>query len=231
MKTSTVLSERLGCRWDVADEMAPYRGKRVFDLAVAVPVLLISLPVQALVGAAIALKLGCPVLFRQTRPGLYGKPFEMIKFRTMIPVDMAKEQIDDASRMTPMGRILRSTSLDELPSLWNIIRGDMSIVGPRPLLMQYLGRYTPLQARRHDVKPGLTGLAQISGRNALSWEEKFRLDVVYVETSTFRFDMKILAASVILVLSQKGVSSERHATAPEFFTDDLTAVRELAKRQ
>ncbi len=141
--------------------MAGYRGKRALDLAICLPALVLSLPVQALVGAAVAIKLGRPVLFRQHRPGLHGEPFELIKFRTMLPIDIGKGQTDDASRMTPMGRILRATSLDELPSLWNIVRGEMSVVGPRPLLMQYLERYTPQQARRHEVKPGLTGAAQV----------------------------------------------------------------------
>ena len=161
--------------------MAAYRGKRALDLAICLPALLVSLPVQVVVGAVVALKLGRPVLFRQLRPGLQGEPFELIKFRTMLPIDFGKGQTDDASRMNPTGRILRATSLDELPSLWNIVRGDMSVVGPRPLLMQYLERYSPEQARRHDVRPGLTGLAQVSGRNALSWEQKLALDVEYVD--------------------------------------------------
>lgn len=190
--------------------------KRLFDLAVAVPALLVSAPVQIAVAGLVARKLGRPVLFRQTRPGLHGVPFEIVKFRTMRPVDLSKGCVDDASRMTPLGRALRATSLDELPTLWNVVRGDMSLVGPRPLLPEYLGRYTPEQIRRHDVMPGLTGLAQVSGRNALSWERKFELDVQYVEQRSMWLDARILAKTVSLVLTRRGISASNSATMPEF---------------
>lgn len=196
--------------------MAGYRSKRALDLAICVPALLVSLPVQAAVAVAVAAALGRPVLFRQTRPGLAAQPFEILKFRTMRPVDPARGWVDDRSRLTPFGRLLRSTSLDELPTLWNIVRGDMSLVGPRPLLTVYLERYTPEQARRHDIRPGLTGLAQISGRNAITWEQKFALDLEYLRTSSLRLDLRILAATMRLVLRREGVTSADHATAPEF---------------
>lgn len=157
-----------------------------------------------------------PVLFRQERPGLHGEPFEMVKFRTMLAPDPARGLVDDADRLTRLGRVLRATSLDELPSLWNIVRGDMSLVGPRPLLMRYLPRYSPEQARRHDVRPGLTGLAQVSGRNALTWERKFELDVEYVEHHTLRGDLRILLATVAKVLRRDGIAAEDSVTMPEF---------------
>ena len=214
-------SKRIGIRL-----MAAYRGKRALDLGDMLPALLVSLPVQVVVGAVVALKLGRPVLFRQLRPGLHGEPFELIKFRTMLPIDVDKGQTDDASRMTPTGRILRATSLDELPSLWNIVRGDMSVVGPRPLLMQYLERYTPEQARRHEVRPGLTGLAQVSGRNALSWEEKLALDVEYVDNASLRGDLRIIAMTVACVLGGKGVTGVGEPTKSEFM--GITANRVVA---
>jgi len=196
------------------------RAKRLLDLVVSVPAFVLSLPIQAVVAAAVIAKLGRPVLFRQPRPGLLGKPFEIIKFRTMLPENPIGGLTDDASRMTGLGRILRSTSLDELPTLWNIIRGHMSLVGPRPLLMQYLERYTPEQARRHEVRPGLTGLAQISGRNALSCEDKFRLDVHYVDHHTFVGDLKIIRDTVRSVVRRDGISAEGEATMSEFLGTD-----------
>lgn len=196
--------------------MSSRRAKRSFDLAVSIPAMIVSLPVQAVVALAVAKTLGRPVFFRQTRPGLHGRPFEIVKFRTMLPIDPSRGWIDDASRMTPLGRMLRATSLDELPTLWNIVRGDMSVVGPRPLLMQYLERYTPEQSRRHEMKPGLTGLAQVSGRNAISWEQKFALDVEYVDNRSFRKDLKILAATIISVLRKRGISARGQATMAEF---------------
>ena len=199
-----------------ADDMRYSRAKRLFDLAVAIPALILSLPVQVAIAAAVATKLGRPVLFRQVRPGLHGEPFELVKFRTMLPTDPAKGWIDDASRMTQFGGHLRATSLDELPSLWNVVRGDMSVVGPRPLLMQYLVRYTPEQSRRHDLKPGLTGLAQVSGRNAICWEEKIALDVDYVDNYSLRIDLKIIAATIICVLRKKGVNGLGDVTMAEF---------------
>jgi lipopolysaccharide/colanic/teichoic acid biosynthesis glycosyltransferase len=190
--------------------------KRVFDLTIAVVLFVLTLPIQFATGLAIRSRLGSPVLFRQTRPGMHGEPFQMVKFRTMLPNDPERGLVDDASRMTNFGRLLRSTSLDELPTLWNVIRGDMSLVGPRPLLMRYLARYSPEQARRHDVRPGLTGLAQISGRNALSWEDKFRLDVDYVDHASFLGDLRILLTTMTSVLRQDGISAQGEATMSEF---------------
>lgn len=192
------------------------RVKRVADVAIAVPLFVLTLPVQAATALIIRTRLGSPVLFKQRRPGLHGEPFVMVKFRTMLKADTALGLVDDASRMTPLGHRLRATSLDELPTLWNIIRGDISLVGPRPLLMQYLGRYSPEQARRHEVRPGLTGLAQVSGRNALSWEDKFRLDVEYVDHHSLRGDLKILLATVRSVVRRDGISAVGQATMPEF---------------
>lgn len=197
-------------------------SKRVLDLAIAVPAFVVSLPVQGLVGLLVSRKLGRPVLFEQRRPGLHGHPFTMRKFRSMLPVDEALGHVDDASRMTSFGRVLRSTSLDELPTLWNVIRGDMSLVGPRPLLMQYLPLYSREQARRHEVRPGLTGLAQVSGRNAITWEEKFRLDVEYVDRRSLGMDMRILRDTVMAVLRRDGVSAADSVTMPEFRGSDVT---------
>lgn len=193
-----------------------YPGKRLMDLALAGPALVLSLPVQAATALAIRVTMGSPVLFRQQRPGLHGEPFEMLKFRTMHLPDPARGLVTDAQRMTRTGAFLRSTSLDELPTLWNIVRGDMSVVGPRPLLMQYLDRYTPNQARRHEVRPGLTGLAQVSGRNALTWEEKFERDVEYVDRHSLVGDLRIIAKTVVQVVRREGISAEGEATMPEF---------------
>jgi lipopolysaccharide/colanic/teichoic acid biosynthesis glycosyltransferase len=190
--------------------------KRVFDLVLTLPVLVVSLPVQAVVALLVRRRLGSPVLFRQQRPGLHGEPFEMVKFRTMLAPDPDRGLVDDAARLTPLGRVLRATSLDELPSLWNIVRGDMSLVGPRPLLMSYLPRYSLEQARRHDVRPGLTGLAQVSGRNALTWERRLELDVDYVDHHTLRGDLRILVATVGKVLRRDGIAAEDSVTMPEF---------------
>ena len=190
--------------------------KRVFDLAVTLPAMAASLPLQAVVAVVVRCEFGRPVLFRQQRPGLHGEPFEMLKFRTMLAPDPARGLVDDASRLTRVGRILRATSLDELPSLWNVLRGDMSLVGPRPLLMQYLPRYTAEQARRHDVRPGLTGLAQVSGRNALTWERKLELDVEYVDSHTLGGDVAILLATVGRVLRRDGIAAAESVTMPEF---------------
>lgn len=192
------------------------RTKRAFDLTVAVVLFVLTLPLQAVTALAIRIRLGSPVLFRQTRPGLYGKPFEIVKFRTMLDIDPEFDRVGDASRLTPLGRWLRASSVDELPTLWNIIRGDMSLVGPRPLLMQYLGRYSPEQARRHEVRPGLSGLAQVSGRNALTWEDKFRLDVDYVDHHTFVGDLRIMRATVRSVANRDGISAPGQATMSEF---------------
>lgn len=162
-------------------------------------------------------KLGSPILFRQTRPGLHGKPFEMIKFRTMRDaVDSSGNTLPDSERMTPFGSFLRSSSLDELPELWNVLKGDMSLVGPRPLLMEYLPLYSPEQYRRHEVRPGVTGWAQINGRNAISWPEKFALDVWYVDNRSFWLDIKILFLTVKKVLVREGISAEDEATVTKF---------------
>ncbi len=175
------------------------------------------LPVLAVVAVLVRLKLGSPVFFRQKRPGLNGVIFEMVKFRTMTDArDAQGKLLPDAVRLTPFGRFLRSTSLDELPELWNVLRGDMSLVGPRPLLVQYLERYSPRQARRHEVRPGITGLAQVKGRNALSWEEKFEWDVRYVETRSLALDLKILWLTVAAVVFRKGSSAAGGATRGEF---------------
>lgn len=192
------------------------RVKRALDLAVAVPALVVSAPVQAVVAVAVRWRLGSPVLFRQTRPGLHAQPFELVKFRTMLPIDESSGRVDDASRMTALGSFLRATSLDELPTLWNVVRGDMSLVGPRPLLMQYVNRYTPQQARRHEVRPGLTGLAQVRGRNAVAWCDRLRLDVEYVDTACLAMDLRILTRTLFLVVSRRGVSAAGAATMPEF---------------
>lgn len=193
-----------------------YRGKRLLDLVLAGPAFLLSLPVQALIALAVRVTMGSPVLFRQQRPGLHGEPFEMVKFRTMHVPDPKRGLLTDADRMTRVGTFLRSTSLDELPTLWNIVRRDMSVVGPRPLLMQYLDRYTPEQARRHEVRPGLTGLAQVNGRNAISWEEKFAYDVEYVDGHTFLGDLRIIRDTVLQVVRRHGISAENAVTMPEF---------------
>ncbi|CCI52024.1 sugar transferase [Nostocoides jenkinsii] len=197
--------------------MSPgYRGKRALDLAISVPALVASLPIQAAIALAVRRRLGTPVLFRQTRPGLHGEPFELVKFRSMRDIDEAAGLVTDAQRLTAFGVWLRSTSLDELPSLWNVVKGDMSIVGPRPLLMRYLTRYTPEQARRHDVRPGLTGLAQISGRNAISWEQKFALDAEYAATASPRLDLRIILGTVKQVFRRDGITADNDATMPEF---------------
>jgi lipopolysaccharide/colanic/teichoic acid biosynthesis glycosyltransferase len=192
-------------------------GKRVLDLGLAVPALVVLAPVGAAIGALARVKLGSPVLFQQVRPGRNGELFELIKFRTMTDArDPSGSLLPDELRLTSFGRRLRRTSLDELPTLWNVVRGDMSLVGPRPLLVQYLDRYTPEQRRRHEVAPGITGWAQIHGRNAITWEEKFALDVWYVENVSLRTDLAILFRTVAEVLGQRGISAEGHATMPEF---------------
>ena len=191
--------------------------KRTLDLAGAATGLILLSPLLIAVALSIRLVLGRPVLFRQIRPGLNGVPFELIKFRTMRIDPLAGNDIkSDAVRLTRLGRFLRSTSLDELPELWNVLRGEMSLVGPRPLLMQYLARYTPEQARRNLVKPGLTGWAQINGRNALSWEEKFALDAYYVDNQSIWLDLKILFITLAHLIRPSGISAEGSATMPEF---------------
>ena len=197
--------------------MYQYFGKRLFDVIVAGTALIVLAPLLALLALLVRAGMGAPVLFRQDRPGLHGVPFTLYKFRTMRDTrDAHGNLLDDDARLTPIGRFLRSTSLDELPELVNILKGDMSLVGPRPLLMEYLLRYTPEQMRRHDVVPGLTGWAQVSGRNALDWDEKFACDVWYVDNRSFLLDLRILAATALIVLRRQGISQPGHATAEKF---------------
>ena len=203
--------------------MYQYFGKRLFDLIVAGTALIVLAPLLALLALLVRAGMGAPVLFRQDRPGLHGVPFTLYKFRTMRDTrDAHGNLLDDDARLTPIGRFLRSTSLDELPELVNVLKGDMSLVGPRPLLMEYLLRYTPEQMRRHDVVPGLTGWAQVSGRNTLDWDEKFACDVWYVDNRSFLLDLRILAATALIVLRRQGISQPGHATA-EKFTGTATA--------
>lgn len=189
--------------------------------------LLLCAPILAVIALLVRLKLGSTVLFRQQRPGLHGKPFTLYKFRTMTNArDANGNLLPDADRLTNFGRFLRRTSLDELPELINVLKGDMSLVGPRPLLMHYLDRYTPEQARRHEVQPGITGWAQINGRNAVSWEEKFRLDVWYVDHVSFWLDLKILFLTAWKVLRKEGISQAGYATMPEFFGPSGSSVEQ-----
>lgn len=191
--------------------------KRVFDLIVSLLSLIVLLPIILLVALLIRIKLGSPVLFKQTRPGLHGKPFNMLKFRSMLDAaDKDGKALPDELRLTRFGRVLRSTSLDELPGLINVLKGDMSLVGPRPLLMQYLPLYSAEQARRHDVRPGITGWAQVNGRNAISWEDKFKLDVWYVDNQSFMLDLKILMLTVIKVFKREGIASATSVTMEGF---------------
>jgi lipopolysaccharide/colanic/teichoic acid biosynthesis glycosyltransferase len=190
--------------------------KRAVDVLVSGVGLLVTAPVLGLVAAAVRRDLGSPVLFRQRRPGRNGEPFELVKFRTMRSLGSSDGVANDAQRLTPLGRRLRSTSLDEVPTLWNVLRGDMSIVGPRPLLMEYLDLYTPEQRRRHEVRPGITGLAQVRGRNLLSWEEKLAADVEYVDNLGPVLDLRILLATVVTVLRRQGISAPGMATMHPF---------------
>lgn len=195
--------------------------KRFFDLLLSLLGLsILALPLLAL-ALLVGIQLGKPVLFRQIRPGLHGRPFEMLKFRTMTTEkDSSGDLLPDAARLPTFGRWLRSTSLDELPELWNVLKGDMSLVGPRPLLMEYLPLYTPEQARRHEVRPGITGWAQVNGRNAISWEEKFALDVWYVDNRTIWLDIKIILMTVKKVLVRDGISADGAATMTKFKGDN-----------
>jgi lipopolysaccharide/colanic/teichoic acid biosynthesis glycosyltransferase len=192
-------------------------GKRFLDLTVGLPAAVAIGPLMLMIAILVRVKLGSPILFRQVRPGRKGKSFILQKFRTMNDAcDDQENPLSDELRLTPLGKFLRKTSFDELPELWNVLMGDMSLVGPRPLLMKYLARYTPEQARRHEVKPGITGWAQVNGRNAISWEEKFALDVWYVENQSFLLDLKILAMTVRKVFQGEGISAPGDATMPEF---------------
>ena len=191
--------------------------KRLFDVFTSALSLLLLSPVFTFVAWQIRRRLGSPVLFRQVRPGLHGKPFEMIKFRTMRDaVDAHGNPLPDSERMTPFGSFLRSTSLDELPELWNVLKGDMRLVGPRPFLMEYLPLYSPEQYRRHEVRPGITGWAQVNGRNALSWEDKFKLDVWYVDNRMLWLDLKIIFMTIKKVMVRDGISAEGEATMQKF---------------
>jgi lipopolysaccharide/colanic/teichoic acid biosynthesis glycosyltransferase len=191
--------------------------KRLFDLLVALSALIILLPVIIITAIVVRIKLGSPILFTQERPGLNGKSFKMMKFRSMLDaVDKKGNQLPDDQRMTSFGGFLRSASLDELPGLFNVLKGDMSLVGPRPLLVQYLPLYNKKQARRHNVRPGITGWAQVNGRNAISWEQKFSFDVWYVENKSFWLDFKILLLTVKKVFVREGISADGHVTIEPF---------------
>lgn len=192
-------------------------AKRFFDIIVSLFVLILAFPLMVAVWILVSLGLERPALFCQTRPGWHAKPFEMVKFKTMISATDAEGNIlEDRDRLTSLGNWLRMTSLDELPELWNVLKGDMSLVGPRPLLMEYLPRYSEFQSRRHEVRPGITGWAQVNGRNAISWEEKFELDVWYIENRSFRLDITILVRTIWQVFKRDGVNSQNHATMPLF---------------
>lgn len=206
-----------------------YPGKRVLDLAVAIPSLILLVPLMAVIALVVYIKMGPPILFRQYRPGLNGRPFLVYKFRTMVDgVDSQGHPLPDAERLTPLGCYLRSTSLDELPELFNVLKGEMSLVGPRPLLIKYLDRYTPEQMRRHEVRPGITGWAQVHGRNAITWEEKFALDVWYVDHGSLWLDLKIAGLTLWKVITREGISQPGQATAQEFMGPRAPALREPA---
>ena len=190
--------------------------KRGIDIVMSAAGLVLTAPLQAAIAILVVRNLGRPVLFRQRRPGRDSEPFTLVKFRTMRATDPERGRVSDAERLTPFGRTLRASSLDELPTLWNVLRGDMSLVGPRPLLMQYLDRYTPEQARRHEVRPGITGLVQVSGRNLLSWEAKFRKDVEYVDRRSLRVDVKILVKTLLVVVRRHGIAADGDVSMPEF---------------
>lgn len=194
------------------------RVKRTCDFVVALVLLIVAAPVGLVIALAVRCWLGSPVLFRQQRAGQHGRPFTLVKFRTMTEASSLDDGrlARDEERLTGLGRLLRATSLDELPELWNVVRGDMSLVGPRPLLLEYLPRYSPEQARRHEVRPGITGWAQVNGRNALSWEEKFRLDIWYVDHQSLALDLKILLRTPKRVLLRDGISQPGRATADYF---------------
>ncbi len=204
-----------------------YRCKRLFDLCVAVPALLLALPVMILISLLVGAFLGTPVLFRQQRPGLHGKVFTLLKFRTMIgKFDAKGDLLPDSERITSFGRFLRSTSLDELPELLQVIRGDMSIVGPRPLLVCYLDRYSSFQMRRHLVRPGITGLAQVNGRNSLTWEQKFANDIYYVEHQSVWLDLKIIALTIAKLVKREGIDQCGAIGAQEFTGNETMGTAE-----
>ena len=190
--------------------------KRVLDFVFAGLLLVVTAPLQVVIAILVQRKLGSPVLFRQVRPGRNEQTFELLKFRTMLDVDETRGLVTDEQRLTDFGARLRSTSLDELPSLWNVVRGDMSLVGPRPVLVQYLPLYSAEQRRRHEVRPGVTGLAQVSGRNAISWESKFAHDVEYVDKRSLALDIRILALTLVKMVKREGISADGAVTMPEF---------------
>ncbi|UOH75074.1 sugar transferase [Acinetobacter schindleri] len=191
--------------------------KRILDITIASTALILLSPVYLIVAHKVKKNLGSPVMFRQVRPGLHGKPFEMIKFRTMKDaLDAEGNPLPDSERLTPFGKMLRTTSLDEMPELWNVIKGDMSIVSPRPLLMEYLPLYNAEQAKRHNVRPGITGYAQVNGRNAISWEKKFELDTWYVENQSLWLDFKIMLKTIKKVIAKDDISAEGEATMSKF---------------
>ena len=191
--------------------------KRLFDLSLSILAFFLLSFLMLIMAVLVRLKIGSPVLFRQVRPGLLGQPFTIIKFRTMTDErDKDGNLLPDGKRLTSLGRFLRKTSMDELPELFNVIKGDMSIVGPRPLLMRYLYRYSQEQARRHEVKPGITGWAQVNGRNDITWEQKFKFDVWYVDNHSFTLDLKILGMTIWKILKRDGINQQGHATAEEF---------------
>lgn len=190
--------------------------KRCLDIVASAAGLVIASPLLAGVAIGVAAKLGRPVIFAQERPGLGGKIFRMYKFRSMLPPDPSRGVVADADRLTPFGAALRASSLDELPSLWNVLKGEMSFVGPRPLLVEYLDRYTPEQARRHEVRPGITGLAQARGRNAMTWEDRFALDVIYTKQRCLALDARILMETAASVILRRGISAEGHVTMRKY---------------
>lgn len=191
--------------------------KRLFDIFASITLLFFLSPIMLIIYFKVAKNLGTPVLFKQQRPGLKGNLFEMIKFRSMKDfVDTKGQSLPDIERLTPFGRKLRSTSLDELPGLWSVLKGDMSLVGPRPLLVEYLPLYSKEQAKRHHIRPGITGWAQVNGRNMISWEKKFKLDIWYVENQSFWLDMKILLLTCKKVFIKEGISAEEEVTMPKF---------------
>ena len=194
--------------------------KRLFDVWIAGLALVVLAPVIGILAVIVAVRLGRPVFFRQERPGRAGRVFTLVKFRSMREPDPARGLVTDEQRLTVFGRVLRATSLDELPTLWNVLRGDMSMVGPRPLLVEYLEHYSPEQARRHQVRPGITGLAQVNGRNALTWDEKFRLDVEYVDSQSLALDLRIIMSTVRSVVVREGISHADHATMARFQGND-----------
>ncbi|MCB9727932.1 MAG: sugar transferase [Deltaproteobacteria bacterium] len=204
-------------------------ARRALDVGGAAAALTLTAPVMAGAALAVAATMGRPVLFRQERPGLHGRTFRLMKFRTMRAPRPGEEGPEaDAARLTRTGRFMRATSVDELPTLFNVLRGDMSLVGPRPLLVRYLPRYSPEQARRHEVRPGITGWAQVNGRNAIGWEQKLALDVWYVDHRSLALDLRILAMTVLKVLRRSDISQEGHATMPEFMGSEAPQGRDPA---